>query len=58
MKNLFDRENVMTGYYLTGSPEDPGTSRYYTLSSTYWNSRNVMHYRLRRLVNFGIEYGF
>jgi len=58
VKNLFDRKNIMTGYYLTGSPEDPGTSRYYTLSSTYWNSRNVMHYRLRRLVNFGIEYGF
>ncbi len=58
VKNLFDRKNVMTGYYRTGDPEDPGTSSYYRLSSTYWNSRNVMHYRLRRLVYFGLEYSF
>ncbi len=58
VKNLFDRKNVMTGYYRTGDPEDPGTSSYYTLSSTYWNSRNVMHYRLRRLIYFGLEYTF
>ncbi len=57
-KNLFDRKNIMTGYYRTGDPEDPGTSSYYTLSSTYWNSRNVMHYRLRRLIYWGLEYLF
>ena len=58
VRNLFDRKNVMTGYYRTGDPEDPGTSSYYTMSSTYWNSRNVMHYRLRRLLYWGIEYQF
>ncbi|NOZ56696.1 MAG: hypothetical protein GXO73_07915, partial [Calditrichaeota bacterium] len=58
VRNLFDRKNVMTGYTRTGDPEDPGTSSYYTMSSTYWNSRNVMHYRLRRLIYWGLEIQF
>ncbi len=58
VKNLFDRKNIITGYYRTGDPEVPGTSSYYTLSSTYWNSRNLSHYRLRRLIYFGLEYLF
>jgi len=53
IKNLFDRKNIVTGYYRTGDPEDPGTSSYYTQSSSYWNSRNFAHYRLRRLIYFG-----
>ncbi|MBC8186531.1 TonB-dependent receptor [candidate division KSB1 bacterium] len=58
IKNLFDQKNIMTGYYQTGDPEDPGTSSYYTLSSSYWNSRNLSHYRLRRIIYFGLEYLF
>lgn len=58
VKNLFDRKNIMTGYYRTGDPEDPGTSSYYTLSSSYWNARNLANYRLRRIIYFGLEYLF
>jgi len=55
VKNLFDRKNVLTGYSLTGSPTNPGTSTYYSRSSSYWDSRNNNNFALRRLVYFGLE---
>ncbi len=55
IKNLFDRKNVLSGYSLTGSPTNPGTSSFYTRSSSYWDSRNNNNFALRRLVYFGLE---
>lgn len=55
IKNLFDRRNVVTGYTLTGSATNPGTSSYYTRSSTYWDSRNTNNFGLRRAVQLGME---
>ncbi len=56
VKNLFDTEIVLTGYTRTGSPTNPGTSSYYTLSSTYWDSRNNNNFGLRRSVNLGFQF--
>lgn len=58
VKNLFDRKNVVTGYTRTGSPTNPGTASYYTLSSTYWDSRNNNNFGLPRTVYLGIEIFF
>lgn len=58
IKNLLNRKNVLTGYSLTGSASDPGTASYYTLSSTYWDSRNNNNYSLARIIYWGIEYVF
>lgn len=58
IKNLFDRKNVLTGYSRTGSPVNPGTSSYYTRSSTYWDSRNNNNFALSRLVYFGLDMMF
>ena len=55
VKNLLDRKNVLTGYTLTGSATNPGTSTYYSRSSTYWDSRNNNNFALRRLVYVGLE---
>ncbi len=55
VKNLFDRKNVLTGYTRTGSATNPGTSSYYTYSSTYWDSRNNNNFALRRLIYWGLE---
>ncbi|MCK5520245.1 MAG: TonB-dependent receptor, partial [Candidatus Marinimicrobia bacterium] len=56
VKNLLNRQNIITGYTLTGSPENPGTSDYYTRSSTYWDSRNNNNYGLERIIYWGVEY--
>ncbi|MBT4715663.1 MAG: TonB-dependent receptor [Candidatus Marinimicrobia bacterium] len=55
VKNLFDRKNILSGYTRTGSATDPGTSSWYTLSSTYWDSRNNNNYALSRTILFGLE---
>lgn len=56
VKNLFDTETVLAGYTRTGSPTNPGTSSYYTLSSTYWDSRNNNNFGLRRSIYLGIQF--
>jgi len=56
VKNLFDYENILSGYTRTGSPTDPGTSSWYTLSSTYWDSRNNNNYAISRTMLFGLEW--
>ncbi len=58
VKNVLDHKNVLTGYTRTGSPTNPGTSSYYTRSSTYWDSRNNNNFALSRLVYFGLEFIF
>lgn len=55
VKNLFDHENILSGYTRTGSPTDPGTSSWYTLSSSYWDSRNNNNFALSRTMLFGLE---
>jgi hypothetical protein len=55
IRNLFNRRNVLTGYYLTGSPTNPGTSSWYSYSSSYWDSRNNNNFALSRLLYFGLE---
>ncbi len=56
IKNLFDYENILSGYTRTGSPTDPGTSSWYTLSSSYWDSRNNNNYAISRTMLFGLEW--
>ncbi|MCK5520695.1 MAG: hypothetical protein KAI81_06255, partial [Candidatus Marinimicrobia bacterium] len=56
VKNLLNRQNIISGYTLTGSAVNPGTSTYYTLSSTYWDSRNNNNYGLERIIYWGVEY--
>ncbi len=58
VKNIFDRKNVISGYTLTGSPTNPGTSSFYTRSSTYWDSRNNNNFGLPRTIYFGLEIQF
>jgi hypothetical protein len=58
VKNLFDARNVLSGYTLTGSATDPGTSGYYTYSSTYWDSRNNNNFKMARTIYLGIEIQF
>jgi outer membrane receptor protein involved in Fe transport len=58
IKNLFDTQNVLSGYTLTGSATDPGTSTYYTLSSSYWDSRNNNNFKISRTIYLGIELQF
>jgi len=55
VKNLLDSEIVLSGYSLTGSPTNPGTSSYYTLSSSYWDSRNNNNFGLRRSIYLGMQ---
>ena len=55
VKNIFDRKNVITGYTRTGSATNPGTSSYYTRSSTYWDSRNNNNFGLPRTLYLGFE---
>ncbi len=55
VKNLFDRKNVIVGYTRTGSATNPGTSSYYTRSSTYWDSRNNNNFGLPRTIYLGVE---
>ncbi len=55
IKNIFDRKNVVTGYTRTGSATNPGTSSYYTRSSTYWDSRNNNNFGLPRTIYLGVE---
>ncbi|MEA1987515.1 MAG: TonB-dependent receptor [Candidatus Marinimicrobia bacterium] len=55
VKNIFDRKNMMSGYTKTGSATDPGTASYYTMSSTYWDSRNNNNFAMRRSIYFGVE---
>jgi hypothetical protein len=54
VKNLLDTETVLSGYTRTGSPTNPGTSSYYTLSSTYWDSRNNNNFGLMAILSFPI----
>ncbi len=56
VRNLLDTETVLSGYTRTGSPTNPGTSSYYTLSSTYWDSRNNNNFGLRRSIYFGVQF--
>lgn len=56
VKNLFDTNNILSGYTRTGSPTDPGTSSWYTLSSSYWDSRNNNNYAISRTMLFGLEW--
>lgn len=58
IKNLFDRLNVLTGYTRTGSATDPGTSSWYTSSSTYWDSRNNNNFGMRRSIRFIMDYSW
>ncbi len=58
VKNIFDTKNVISGYTLTGSPTNPGTSSFYTRSSTYWDSRNNNNFGLPRTIYFGLEVQF
>jgi len=58
IKNLFDNKNVLSGYTLTGSPTNPGTSSYFTRSSSYWDSRNNNNFDLPRTIYLGIEVQF
>jgi outer membrane receptor protein involved in Fe transport len=55
IKNLLDNKNVLSGYTLTGSATNPGTSSYYTRSSSYWDSRNNNNFALRRIFYLGLE---
>lgn len=55
IKNLLDTENIITGYYRTGSATNPGTSTFYTRSSSYWDSRIKNNFALRRLIYWGLE---
>ncbi len=56
VKNLFDTKTVLAGYTRTGSATNPGTSSYYRLSSTYWDSRNNNNFGLRRSVYLGFQF--
>jgi len=56
VKNLFDHKNILSGYTRTGSATDPGTSSWYTKSSSYWDSRNNNNYAISRTLLFGIEW--
>ena len=56
VKNLFNTETVLSGYTLTGSPTNPGTSSYYTRSSTYWDSRNNNNFGLWRSIYLGFQF--
>lgn len=58
VRNIFDTENVVSGYTLTGSATDPGTSSYYTRSSSYWDSRNNNNFGERRTFYIGFEFLF
>jgi outer membrane receptor protein involved in Fe transport len=58
VKNLFDTKNVLQGYSLTGSATDPGTSTYYTRTSSYWDSRNNNNFKMARTIYLGIELQF
>jgi len=58
VKNLFDTKNVISGYTRTGSATNPGTSSYYTRSSTYWDSRNNNNFGLPRTIYLGLEMQF
>jgi hypothetical protein len=58
IRNLFNHRNVLTGYYLTGSPTDPGTSSWYSYSSSYWDSRNNNNFGLSRTIKFTSEISF
>jgi len=58
IRNLLDRKNPLTGYTRTGSAENPGTSSWYTLSSSYWDSRNNNNYGMPRNMHLFLELEF
>lgn len=54
IRNIFDRENVMTGYSRTGSPTDPGDV-YQEYSSTYMDGISFNNFGARRSMSFGMR---